>query len=188
MTCEGWCSTVPGMHSLAGLGIRRATRRQRPLCQLQVKFPDGRAFPRISETVGPLVPLFVERFLDEKTNAWDRYIDCTSRSRNWCRATGKSTFSGLIIHLGNTAVKNGVPQSLSTWCASTSRASSSTTVLAYHHNASSIVPTTLKHQGIEALASLAHDPLINRTFGARLSGPGMVACGSNSIKTRRSRA
>ena len=58
-------------------------------------------------------------------------------------------------------------------------------VLAYHHNASSIVPATLKQQGIESLAPLANDPLLNRTFGARLSGPGMVASGSNSIQTCR---
>jgi len=58
-------------------------------------------------------------------------------------------------------------------------------VLAYHHNAGSIVSTTLKQQGIESLAPLANDPLINRTFGARMSGLGMVACGPNSIKTRR---
>lgn len=59
------------------------------------------------------------------------------------------------------------------------------TVLVYHRNESSVVPFTLKKQGIESLASLVKDPLVNRTFGARMSGADMVADDPNSLKTRK---
>ena len=42
-------------------------------------------------------------------------------------------------------------------------------VLAYHRNADSIVPLTLKHQGLESVANLVRDPLVDRTFGARMT-------------------
>lgn len=43
----------------------------------------------------------------------------------------------------------------------------------YHHNASSPVPATLRHQGLDGLPG-AFDPLLHRTFGAWLEGPGLV--------------
>ncbi len=58
-------------------------------------------------------------------------------------------------------------------------------VLAYHRNAYSVVPLTLKHQGLESLASLVPDPLTNRTFGARMTGRGFVAGGLNAVRTAR---
>lgn len=59
------------------------------------------------------------------------------------------------------------------------------TVLAWHRNAYSVVPLTLTHQGLETLAGLAHDPLENRTFGARMSGPGFKATAPNTLETPR---
>ncbi|MBS1721900.1 MAG: hypothetical protein JSS66_02715 [Armatimonadetes bacterium] len=43
----------------------------------------------------------------------------------------------------------------------------------YHRNESSIVPFTLKHQGIEQFAGLVKDPLLHRTFGGWVEGPGL---------------
>lgn len=57
------------------------------------------------------------------------------------------------------------------------------TVLAWHRDAYSVVPLTLKHQGLESDAGLVHDPLLNRTFGARMSGPGFVSGGVNALKS-----
>lgn len=54
-------------------------------------------------------------------------------------------------------------------------------VLAYHRNAHSIVPLTLKHQGLQALAHLVHDPLVDRTFGVRMSGRNLVTSGVNAL-------
>ena len=58
-------------------------------------------------------------------------------------------------------------------------------VLAYHRNTYSIVPLTLKHQGLESLAGLVPDPLTNRTFGARMTGQGFVAGGLNALQSER---
>ena len=43
-----------------------------------------------------------------------------------------------------------------------------TTVTWYHRNAYSIVPLTLKHQGLDEFKSVVGDPLVNRTFGGRI--------------------
>jgi hypothetical protein len=58
-------------------------------------------------------------------------------------------------------------------------------VLAYHRNAYSVVPLTLKHQGLESLSSFVPDPLLNRTFGARMTGRDFVAGGRNSLRSAR---
>ena len=55
-------------------------------------------------------------------------------------------------------------------------------VLWHHRNEYSVVPLTLKHQGIESLADSVHDPLLNRTFGGRMFGQGFVKEGANSLK------
>ncbi|CAG0988246.1 hypothetical protein PHYC_02145 [Phycisphaerales bacterium] len=47
-------------------------------------------------------------------------------------------------------------------------------VVWHHRNEHSVVPFTLKHQGLETIASTFPDPLIRRTFGARMSGPGFT--------------
>jgi hypothetical protein len=53
----------------------------------------------------------------------------------------------------------------------------------YHRNDSSIVPLTLKHQGLETLAQFAHDPLWQRTFGGRMTGPGFIAGENHTLKS-----
>jgi hypothetical protein len=55
--------------------------------------------------------------------------------------------------------------------------------LVYHRNESSVVPLTLKHQGLDAIAGTVRDPLLHRTFGARMSGKGFVIAGANAINT-----
>jgi hypothetical protein len=56
-------------------------------------------------------------------------------------------------------------------------------VLASHRNAYSIVPLTLKHQGLQSLAHLVRDPLLERTFGVRMTGRNLVADGANTLKS-----
>ncbi len=56
-------------------------------------------------------------------------------------------------------------------------------VLAHHRNGYSIVPLTLEHQGLESLASLVRDPLVDRTFGARMAGEGLVAEGQSGVRS-----
>lgn len=64
-------------------------------------------------------------------------------------------------------------------------AESPAAILAYHRNAYSVAPLTLRHQGLESLAHLALDPLANRTFGVRMTGRGMTATGDSTLRTAR---
>jgi alpha-L-fucosidase len=54
-------------------------------------------------------------------------------------------------------------------------------VIWYHRNEHSIVPFTLKHQGLEAIADRFRDPLILRTFGGRMEGPQLRKTGPASL-------
>ena len=56
-------------------------------------------------------------------------------------------------------------------------------VIWYHRNAHSVVPFTLKHQGLESAASLAGDPLAGRTMGGRLSAAGFVKDGATLMRS-----
>ncbi len=47
-------------------------------------------------------------------------------------------------------------------------------VIWYHSNESSVWPIGMKLQGLESMMSKMQDPLLNRTFGAALSGPGLA--------------
>ena len=56
-------------------------------------------------------------------------------------------------------------------------------VVWYHRNVFSIVPLTLKHQGLETAADLAGDPLLNRTFGGWMSAAGFVKDGKTALRS-----
>ncbi len=53
----------------------------------------------------------------------------------------------------------------------------------YHRNAYSIVPLTLKHQGLEEFAKLVADPLANRTFGGRVVARDFKADGPDALRS-----
>ncbi len=44
----------------------------------------------------------------------------------------------------------------------------------YHRNEGTIVPLSMKLQGMESLLPLVHDPILHNTFGGAISGKGMV--------------
>ena len=50
-----------------------------------------------------------------------------------------------------------------------------------HRNETSLVPFTLRHQGLEELIAQTPDPLLRRTFGGRLSGPGWRRTGPQTL-------
>ncbi|MDD4870306.1 MAG: DUF5703 domain-containing protein [Kiritimatiellae bacterium] len=58
------------------------------------------------------------------------------------------------------------------------------TVVWYHRNSTSIVPFTLKHQGLENFALLVRDPILNRTFGGCIAAPGFVKDGNIALKSK----
>ena len=56
-------------------------------------------------------------------------------------------------------------------------------VVWYHRNTRSVYELGLKVQHLEALRGRFPDPLLNRTFGASLRGPGLVADGRTALKS-----
>ena len=74
------------------------------------------------------------------------------------------------------------PAGIEVWESADVVASASASVTWYHRNEYSVVPLTLKHQGLESLAHLVRDPLLQRTFGGRMTGPGFISEGSNMLK------
>jgi hypothetical protein len=53
----------------------------------------------------------------------------------------------------------------------------------YHRNAYSVVPVTLKHQGLGQVANLAKDPIALRVFGGRMEGAGLIREGPAVLRT-----
>lgn len=54
-------------------------------------------------------------------------------------------------------------------------------VVWYHRNEHSVVPFTLKHQGLDEIADRFSDPLIHRTFGGRMESPQLHKSGPASL-------
>jgi len=53
----------------------------------------------------------------------------------------------------------------------------------YHRNAYSIVPFTLKHQGLGRFSDRVRDPLLNRTFGGRMQAAGFLKQDSQALRS-----
>ncbi|MCX7799914.1 MAG: DUF5703 domain-containing protein [Fimbriimonadales bacterium] len=56
-------------------------------------------------------------------------------------------------------------------------------VVWWHRNETSVVPFTLRHQGLEALIGRAPDPILRRTFGGRLEGPDFARTAPTELRT-----
>ncbi|HYZ84552.1 MAG TPA: DUF5703 domain-containing protein [Bryobacteraceae bacterium] len=54
----------------------------------------------------------------------------------------------------------------------------------YHHNAKSIYYQTMKQQGLEEMGKAYRDPLLHRTFGAGIEGPGLTNMNSTALRSR----
>ncbi|MEI2722074.1 MAG: DUF5703 domain-containing protein [Verrucomicrobiota bacterium] len=103
----------------------------------------------------------------------------TATLENW--RTGKRVLKG--EELASSWTMQAAPDGIEVWESPDVVAASPTAVTWYHRNEYSIVPLTLKHQGLESLAQLVRDPLLQRTFGGRMSGPGFVSEGSHTLKS-----
>ncbi len=86
--------------------------------------------------------------------------------------------------LSSSWTMQNAPANLEVWeAADVLDQSSPDAVVWYHRNEYSIVPLTLKHQSLEAFSGLAHDPLLHRTFGARLAAAGFVKVGADALQS-----
>lgn len=54
----------------------------------------------------------------------------------------------------------------------------------FHHNETSVVPFSFRHQGMPGLEGLVGDPLIHLTFGAVLAGPGFRKADAHTLASR----
>jgi len=96
--------------------------------------------------------------------------------------TAKHVLSG--DELQSTWTMQQAPPGVEVWeSGDTVEAAPAGTVTWYHRNAYSIVPLSLKQQGLARFAALVADPLVNRTFGGRIVGQGFTADGAAAIRT-----
>ena len=58
-------------------------------------------------------------------------------------------------------------------------------ILWYHRNEKSIWANNLEHQGLDGFIEKSTDPLLNRTFGGRIEGKGLVSETPVTLKSRR---
>ena len=56
-------------------------------------------------------------------------------------------------------------------------------VVWYHRDEHSIYPDVLKNQHLSSLLEKCPDPLVHRTFGACMKGPGLVSAGDRAISS-----
>ncbi len=103
----------------------------------------------------------------------------TAMLENW--RTEKRVLKG--EELASSWTMQAAPAGIEVWESPDVVAASPTAVTWYHRNEYSIVPLTLKHQGLESLAHLVRDPLLHRTFGGRMTGPGFVSECSHTLKS-----
>lgn len=54
----------------------------------------------------------------------------------------------------------------------------------FHRNEHSVVPFTLHFQGLDSVTQFASDPLLHRTFGGRISGPGFMKGSPTTLHTK----
>ena len=103
----------------------------------------------------------------------------TATLENW--RTEKRRLTG--EELASSWTMQAAPAAIEVWESPDVVASTPASVTWYHRNEFSVVPLTLKHQGLESLAHLVRDPLLKRTFGGRMTGPGFVSEGSHTLKS-----
>ena len=105
----------------------------------------------------------------------------TATLENW--RTEKRMLTG--PELASSWTMQAAPADVEVWESADVVTNLPATVTWYHRNEYSIVPLTLKHQGLESLAGLVPDPLLHRTFGARMSGAGFVNADDHTLKSVR---
>jgi hypothetical protein len=57
----------------------------------------------------------------------------------------------------------------------------------YHRNETSIWENNLKHQGLEGFLSRSTDPLLGRTFGCQIEGPGLTNANPTTLESQEAR-
>ena len=106
----------------------------------------------------------------------------TARLENW--RTQKHVLKGGELESSWTMLE--APASIEVWESPDVVSIAGSNCVAWRHrNAYSVVPLTLKHQGLESLAGLVQDPLLNRTFGGEMFGKGLIAAGVGGLKSAR---
>jgi len=115
------------------------------------------------------------------------YVEGQSRTPRTITATFETWRNAKRVltgqELASSWTMQAAPSDIEVWESADVVTHSRDAVLAHHRNAYSIVPLTLKHQGLDSLASCVRDPLLDRTFGVRMTGQGLMAWGTNGLKS-----
>lgn len=113
-------------------------------------------------------------------------IDCKSSSKH--RATAKvELWRSEVRRLQGEELKSSwlmhdAPDSIEVTESADVVVSDPGSVTWYHRNEWSFVTMTLKHQGLDALCEQVQDPLLGRTFGARIRAAGFDSVDPSSIR------
>jgi hypothetical protein len=114
------------------------------------------------------------------SGASDQPITLTASFENW--RTQKKVLTGDEL-LSSWTMQNP-PTGIEVWeSADVVPAGASDEVWWHHRNAYSIVPFTLKHQGLDPFSDQVKDPLLNRTFGGRMVAAGFRKDGNQTLRS-----
>lgn len=103
----------------------------------------------------------------------------TATVENW--RTEKRVLTGL--EMSSSWTMQNAPANIEVWESGDVFTKQAEAVTWYHRNEYSIVPLTLKRQGLESLSDLVSDPLLHRTFGGRMTGEGFVTADDHTLKS-----
>jgi len=86
--------------------------------------------------------------------------------------------------LASSWTMRGAPEAVEAWESADRLADLQDAVGWFHHNESSVVPFSFRHQGLPGLEGLSGDPLLHLTFGAVLAGPGFRKADAQTLTSR----
>ncbi|MCG3126307.1 MAG: hypothetical protein CHACPFDD_01139 [Phycisphaerae bacterium] len=109
-------------------------------------------------------------------------LSVKARVESWRTERKRLTGKGADAELTSSWTMHDAPDSIEVW-ESADRFEEAGAVTWYHRNEHSIVPLTLNHQGLEASADRARDPLLHRTFGGTLDGDGFERIDAATIQS-----
>ena len=107
-------------------------------------------------------------------------VQVTATLRDW--RTDRKSLKG--EELKSSWTMHSAPADIDVWESADTVLASDGRIDWFHRNAWSIVPMTLRHQGLEGLQGADDDPLADRTFGGSVWGEGFLKSSERSIVSK----
>lgn len=110
-------------------------------------------------------------------------LSVRAQVENWRTERKHLTGKGPDAELTSSWTMHDAPESIEVWESGDQFVDAPEPLAWFHRNEHSIVPLTLKHQGLESVSEQARDPLLHRTFGGVLEGEGFERVDAPTIQT-----